>query len=360
MRFRIFFVLCILSVLPFFSCKTLQDDRMSVAGGTDSHEIVLSFEKELAAADAAILRGDTSVRRGFADLRGRIRMALDAAGPDRLLAARLTALLGRTALLDGSRSEASRLSEAAAGLYAADVQALVLSARLERDLSARLRTLETLLQKTDERGPLILEQAIAASELKQYPQAVAFFDEAFLSLEPFYREAYGPLRDTAWQLRDVSSSADSIAIHLAASRLTYQGMVLICQSETGLLDFLTAAKTLSARELLRQLSGNGFLYDENPRAQAEVNRRQAAWFIWNLYVRKRGDPSLKKRYTARYTARGITSSPVPDVPLSDKAFDAVLGCVENELINLADGVMFYPDAPVSGADFLQWVKKADR
>jgi len=43
--------------------------------------------------------------------------------------------------------------------------------------------------------------------------------------------------------------------------------------------------------------------------------------------------------------------PIPDVPLASPDFDAVLGCVENELMTLRDGINFYPEGKVSGAEF---------
>ena len=47
----------------------------------------------------------------------------------------------------------------------------------------------------------------------------------------------------------------------------------------------------------------------------------------------------------------MLSSPIPDVPLASPDFDAVLGSVENELMTLRDGVNFYPEEKVSGAEF---------
>jgi hypothetical protein len=133
---------------------------------------------------------------------------------------------------------------------------------------------------------------------------------------------------------------------LSASRLTYRGMVLITLSETALLDTSMAAKD--------------FFYSPASREKDEVTRIECAWFLWNLYSMKRKDPMLKTRYTARFSARGLTVSPVPDVAVGEKGFDAVLGCVEQEIMELPDGIHFYPDKTVSGREYLFWVKQLKR
>ena len=51
------------------------------------------------------------------------------------------------------------------------------------------------------------------------------------------------------------------------------------------------------------------------------------------------------------------ASPVADVPVDSPDFDAVLGCVENELMDLPDGEHFFPDKTVSGVEFKTWVSK---
>jgi hypothetical protein len=189
---------------------------------------------------------------------------------------------------------------------------------------------------------------------------VAFFDSAFFRLPEFYRTAYNPLRENAWNLRSSSSAETAIAEHLTASRLTYRGMILITQAETSLLDSITGAKKWSSRELMKKLAADDFFYSAAVREQDELTRIQCAWFLWNLYSRKRNDPMLKTRYTARFTARGLTASPVPDVPVDERGFDAVLGCVEQEFMELPDGVHFFPDRSVSGGEYLFWVQKLDR
>mgnify|MGYP007070125232 CR=1 FL=1 len=50
-------------------------------------------------------------------------------------------------------------------------------------------------------------------------------------------------------------------------------------------------------------------------------------------------------------------SPVIDVKLDSPDFDAVIGCVENEIMHLEDGIEFLPDKEMSGVEFNESVRK---
>jgi hypothetical protein len=51
---------------------------------------------------------------------------------------------------------------------------------------------------------------------------------------------------------------------------------------------------------------------------------------------------------------------VSDLSVEDPDFDAVLGVVENEFMELPDGRSFEPDASVTKLQFINWDKKADK
>ena len=54
---------------------------------------------------------------------------------------------------------------------------------------------------------------------------------------------------------------------------------------------------------------------------------------------------------------GMKDSPVPDVELDSPDFDAVLGCIELEFMNLTDGINFEGEKKVSGIEFSESLKK---
>ena len=66
------------------------------------------------------------------------------------------------------------------------------------------------------------------------------------------------------------------------------------------------------------------------------------------------------RYSDKYKKSGRTKSPVADVPVEDEDFDAILGVVEKEFMELPDGRNFYPDEEVTKLEFLTWLKSAEK
>ena len=92
----------------------------------------------------------------------------------------------------------------------------------------------------------------------------------------------------------------------------------------------------------------------------EITRKMCARFIWNAYVRHSGNLKLLSRYSEKYRKSGRTKSPVADLAVDDPDFDAVLGVVESEFMELPDGKNFEPDKVVTKLQFINWVKKADK
>ena len=66
------------------------------------------------------------------------------------------------------------------------------------------------------------------------------------------------------------------------------------------------------------------------------------------------------RYSDKYKESGRTFSPVSDILVTDKDLDAVLGVIENEIMELPDGKLFYPDKPVTNLEFLSWIKQSEQ
>ena len=76
--------------------------------------------------------------------------------------------------------------------------------------------------------------------------------------------------------------------------------------------------------------------------------------MWNLYLDRRG-MSGQVIYAEQFIAAGF--SPIKDLPLDSPDFDAVLGCVEKELMELVDGENFYPEEPIEPVEFSTSLKK---
>ena len=89
-----------------------------------------------------------------------------------------------------------------------------------------------------------------------------------------------------------------------------------------------------------------------------ITRIMAARFLWNLYVEKKSKPELKNRYSTRYQKPG--KSPIADVDVTDEDFDAVMGTVENEIMELPDGKSFFPQNVLSNLEFIAILKNMEK
>ena len=68
---------------------------------------------------------------------------------------------------------------------------------------------------------------------------------------------------------------------------------------------------------------------------------------------------MRTKYSTAYSKLNA-ESPVKDVLLSDEDFDAILGCVEFDIMELSDGINFNPHNSVSGIEFDKALQKLNK
>ena len=230
------------------------------------------------------------------------------------LQARLRAFEGLLNKMLNKNHEAQTCWQEAHALQKGDSYEQLLESRLIKNQEEALLQIEGVLTYDPKNAVLLLEKGKLFYRLQKYDQAVAAMDNAFILFDseglPDYREIYSPLRNNAWDLNKLSSVPQS-----------------------SILNGVTLPDPLT--------------------------RRFCASFIWNAWVRKNGNLKMFTRYSDKYKKSGRTKSPVADVPLDDVDFDAILGVIENEFMELPDGRNFYPDEEVTSVQFLTWIKNAD-
>jgi hypothetical protein len=118
-------------------------------------------------------------------------------------------------------------------------------------------------------------------------------------------------------------------------------------AETRFLSALTTDPSPSFTNQLAAVKAAGLLLDPAVKPETVASRKDVAFFLWGIVARLEHDTRLLTAYRTRYTA-----SPVPDVPIDAPWFDAALGVVEQEIMDLRDGVHFQPDAPFTGLELL--------
>ena len=339
----------------FASCASMQED-VYVDAVSSSAEIS-ALEERFAVIDAQNYEGVEGAgakewQKSCEKLISDIELTVKDASLKKAIVARLYAIAGCAAFDAGSKGQAKKYYESSQESFKGDARTLILASRLglESNFSEKM-------QLFSDKSLLTLEVALMNYAKQNYAASLAAFDEAFLSLEPFYRNAYGSLRDTSWNLKNLPNDDSRSAQLLALKNLTVMQMLLIANQNPDLLFNYTAGKEISDKELYTKIAGSGLLNPVSQPLDSEnavsknslVTRLIAARFLWNLYNQRRNSVQNATKYSAAY--KNQKRSPVPDVKLNSPDFDAVLGCVENELMHLEDGIEFGSEKEVSGIEF---------
>ena len=231
------------------------------------------------------------------------------------LIARLRAFEGLLNKMAGKNREAQICWQEAYNLQKGDSYVQLLSSRLTKNQEEALLQIEATIAFDRDNAVLILEKGKLFYSLHKYDQAIAAMDNSFMLFDSQglsdYRRAYYPLRNSAWELNQNDEQDNKL-----------------------------------------QLIGI--------KLPDPITRRFCARYIWNNWVRKNGNLKMFTRYSDKYKSSGRSKSPVADVPLDDEDFDAILGVVENEFMELPDGRNFFPDEEVTEKQFITWLKKSEK
>jgi hypothetical protein len=219
--------------------------------------------------------------------------------------------------------------------------------------------LQAGIAKADGKSRLLCERGEEFLKAGRYAEAAQDLDEGLRGLDVRFRALYGQDRDRAFSFTQAARDGGSRAVTDRSaepeSTLTMKGMVERVFSETRFLDSLSSEPKPSFGSLLPALKDAGLLLDAAPSPDAPALRKHVAFFLWGVISRTEHDPKLLTRYRLKYAV-----SPVPDLSADSAWFDASLGVVEREVMDLPDGVHFNPDAPVTGLEYLGMLGKLKR
>jgi hypothetical protein len=349
-------IACIAAILlGVAACRSVPPDQVAQSAGSEQIAALDTFdarplELRLAPDDGAL-----------AVLRADLDRAAALPGLNRRLRARVEALRAESALLGRDLSAAKRFADTAAALSEAEEGVWIVRAGLETDPAARLAVLEAGIAKADGKSRLLCERGEELLKAGRYPEAAQDLDEGLRGLDArygvraeqvlLYRALYGQDRDRAFSLTQAARDGGSRAVTDRSteleSTLTMKGMVERAFSETRLLAALSPDPKPSFGSLMPALKDAGLLLDPAPSPDTPALRKHVAFFLWGVISRTEHDPRLLTRYRLKYTP-----SPVPDLAVDSAWFDAALGVVEREIMDLPDGVHFNPEAPVTGLEYL--------
>jgi tetratricopeptide (TPR) repeat protein len=335
-------------LLGVAACRTVPPDQVAQPGGVPEITALDAFDARLLELRLA---PDPSALAG---VRADLDTAATQAGLSRQMRARADALRAEAALMAGDATTARQRLADAAALSDGEEGVWLVRALLETDPVKRLAVLEQGIVKAGTSSRLLCERGEALLAAGRYAEAAKDFDEGLRGLAPGYEKLYGPDRDKAFALAQAVRDAGSAPLRSEGLEgpVTIRALVERTASDTRLLAGLSPDPKTSFAALLPSLSSAGLLLDPSAPADAPAARKAVAYFLWGLVARAEHDPRLLTKYRQKYTV-----SPVPDIAAGDPWFDAVLGMVEREIMDLPDGVRFMPDGPVTGFELVAMLAK---
>lgn len=354
---------CLFIALLFTSCTTLQEDIYYSSSEIDfAYQSVEEYENLYVEIDSdKITRNNISAAQ-INSLILKINNAAKAAHQEPAVKARLSSLEGLLYLMAGKKTNAQECFKIAKAAQPADQYCQILGIKLERDNETQLKKLDELLQIEEDNALANLEKSKILFALNNTSEAVAAMDKALLQFtNPYYVEKYTELKELMWTTYENSSSVD-----IKNRPVTPVRAVEITMSNSPLLNFFTAGMKIKTTALIKNLEKQGFFSaatDSNNQKKtsktflnaSELNRQMVSRFLWNLYIANIGNPDYKTQYSKIFVENQQLESPLPDVSIQNKDFDAVLGCVEHEIMDLKDGIHFDPFSTVSEAEFANYI-----
>ncbi|MCR5080428.1 MAG: hypothetical protein K6B17_03700 [Treponema sp.] len=341
-------------VAAFSGCSSVQKDVLVSAEETQDFAFVADVESKFVFQDAKDLMGNKIDQKEISSLLKDINEKLKTPSLDKVIEARLYALKGRSYLLLKNKSAAESNYKEAVKKSAGDSEVLILGRRL-----GKFSIIEKFKDQDDLPHLITLEMAIENYQNSNFAVSSGLFDKAFKDMDKFYKDAYSDLRASAWQLKDVTPENSSVVAILALPRITIAKMFYVVQETTPeKIEDYTGEKKFSEQQLFKILMKNNLLASisaiekkdkEEIKDISVVTKRLCARFLWNLYISEHKINGNK--YSEKLRGKERAVSPVEDIDLFDQDFDAILGVVENEIMDLEDGVNFEPEKEITGAEF---------
>ncbi|MBN1524235.1 MAG: hypothetical protein JW904_07135 [Spirochaetales bacterium] len=227
---------------------------------------------------------------------------------------------------------------------------------IEKEEGKKMTVLETGYKKARERSLIALFLAEMYFSKADYNRALPFYDEAFQGLSKNYLEYYQKNRDLSFHFKDHAGATASAADIAKAENLKTGQVITYVLSQTSYLDSLTFDKDLSAKKLLELLKEKEYIHNKNATENEIMFRKDIAYFLVHIVAYLENDPKLLEKTSNRYSLLN-KASPIADVGVSDYFFDGVFILVEKEILNLPDGMNFFPGRTMSGIEFLDVLKK---
>ncbi|WP_428770740.1 hypothetical protein V1L52_02565 [Treponema sp. HNW] len=345
-------------LIALVSCSTVpRSDIYSSSVKEDNSPRIENIEHSLVLLRKTVLQRKTRDAAETASVKQELDALLSLPSSDPSYLSRLYALYADWYLLNRDKAAAQKMLKSAQNCNADDEYVLLVSSRLIVKNEEKQSFLENAVKHNPDFYRLKGELASLYFSAENYTAALALFDTSLDFLPPAYTELYAEQRDQAAKFHELGG-----AVHKDSARIIERDAILLSdmtaltQDNSHALDFITGTERRAVKLLAEQLKKEGWYAPDADLGGGSAKRKDAALFLWHMIAG--GDFALLNRYSTKYMQRG--KSPLEDVELDRIYFDSILGVIEEDIIPLIDGRRFTPEGSVSGLDFYNWLKKADR
>lgn len=358
-----------------FSCKTMQEDILVTEEENNlSMQAISEIEEQFIFVDAECYQNKSADSGKINSLISEIQLQKNAYLKEPSLLSRLTAFEGLLEQLNGKTKKAQDALEQTKKYSSNDIYVILLETRLIKSEEERTARLEELLAADSDNAMLLLEKGKLLFDAGKYKDTVAVIDNALISFDrdekDIFRKIYTPLRNNAWDLFTLNAQETGTASNKSiplTKNITLEDALALTQEQTSLLESFSGGQQMSVKDLKKRLEKSNYFSaatdpDDEMKTSLQMiqsssmSRILCARFLWTLFVQNNGGSSMLTKYSDRYSKKANAKSPIPDVDISNPDFDAVLGTVENEIIDLPDGINFQPDADVTAMEYIKWLQ----
>jgi tetratricopeptide (TPR) repeat protein len=289
--------------------------------------------------------------KGLSELTRKLESENEKPGFNRDYKGRVLGLLGMSYYLEGRTNDARKIVQDISSVNPLEERYFVLRGLLEPLEDEKERIWKEGLDLASNRGNLHLQLALFYYEKRDYGKALANFDQAFFLLGTASENRYSEYRENSFAFKDSLTIGENLE-YIEEEELTLTGMAAIVSLDSDWNRSLPQGSDYPETVLV-WIGDDLLLSTQNPL----LTRAQAAYFFYSLLVNE--GKVVEGVYTNAFAPGpgnfgSRVESPVPDVAYRAPYFDAVLVTVEREIMELPDGVNFFPDIVLSGVDFFEY------
>jgi tetratricopeptide (TPR) repeat protein len=352
---QIVFAICYFAILvplfpALFGCSTTADNI--VMTGEEARILEACKEADLMLLDFRFTKDASTADEANALIKAQLSKKII----DKALLARLYGLAGILELELGKKEGVRKYIDLIENLSNGEERLYILKAALETPDAKKIEILEAGSRKCEKNARITLELAGLYATRGDYMKAGAAYDEAFVALDPKYTELYKKSRDTAFRLITAGGNFESVAQILMKDELTVGEMLVATVKSTHFLSNAGIDKAGNQKALFDICAQNGYLPPAIGSPDDPLAKKDAAYFFLAILMYQENSKTLATKYSSVYS-RTNKQSPVPDIKVTDYYFDAVLILVEREILDLPDGIHFYPDKTLGGDELSVILKK---